>query len=507
MSRRPNILLITADQWRGDCLGTAGHPVVRTPNLDAFAEKATVFERHYATCAPCSPARASLYTGLYQMNHRVVWNGAPLDNRFDNIARAARRSGYVPTLFGYTDTSPDPRVHDPNDPVLTTYEGVLPGFAVRQMLPEDDKPWLSWLADRGHDRAAFDAIHNAPAEDGQRVSLEPPSYSSEETQTAFLTNSFLSWLKEQEADAPWFAHVSFLRPHPPVVVPEPYNRMHDPEDGPDFLGACSPDEEAASHPFVRAFQAYQRLSSHLPGESGLARDLSRNDFRRLRALYFGMITEVDAQLGRLFAGIEESGAGEDTLIIFTSDHAEMMGDHWMLGKGGFHEQSYHIPLIVRAPGAARGNRVRAFTSAVDIFPTLLDLLDLLPAHEPDGVSLRPYLDGQTPVSWRNAALWEYDFRAFKTKPEGLPETTGKGDTSLIVHRGEDWQYVHFAALPPLLFKVEDGRAGGPDLCASDEFRPVAQRCVSDLLSDRLRLADNTLARQMVWDHAAEQKGR
>ena len=76
---RPNILLITADQWRGDCLGTVGHPVVQTPNLDAFAETATVFEQHYAATAPCSPARASLYTGLYQMNHRVVWNGAPLD--------------------------------------------------------------------------------------------------------------------------------------------------------------------------------------------------------------------------------------------------------------------------------------------------------------------------------------------------------------------------------------------------------------------------------------------
>ena len=134
MTRRPNILLITADQWRGDCLGVAGHPAVRTPNLDALARESTVFCNHHAACAPCSPARASLYTGLYQMNHRVTHNGAPLDTRFDNMALAARRAGYLPTLFGYTDTALDPRGRDPQDPALRSYEEVLPGFTCRQPL-------------------------------------------------------------------------------------------------------------------------------------------------------------------------------------------------------------------------------------------------------------------------------------------------------------------------------------------------------------------------------------
>ena len=127
---KPNILLITADQWRGDCLSAIGHPTVRTPNVDALAREGVLFRRHYAGTAPCSPARATLYTGLYQANHRVCQNGSPLDARFDNLALAARRAGYDPTLFGYTDVSPDPRVVDPQDPVLTSYEGVLPGFTV-----------------------------------------------------------------------------------------------------------------------------------------------------------------------------------------------------------------------------------------------------------------------------------------------------------------------------------------------------------------------------------------
>ena len=94
-----NILLITADQWRGDCLSALGHPLVATPNLDALAEEAVSFRRHYAGAAPCSPARACLYTGLYQMNNRVCGNGTPLDARHDNIALMARRAGYEPILF------------------------------------------------------------------------------------------------------------------------------------------------------------------------------------------------------------------------------------------------------------------------------------------------------------------------------------------------------------------------------------------------------------------------
>jgi len=492
MSARPNILLITADQWRGDCLGTIGHPVVKTPNLDAFAETATVFEQHYAATAPCSPARASLYTGLYQMNHRVVWNGAPLDDRFDNIARAARRAGYAPTLFGYTDTSPDPRLHHPDDPALKTYEGVLPGFEVRQALPEDDKPWLSWLAARGHDPESLARIHHVAPEDGELISRSSPRYSKEETQTTFLTDAFLSWLGEQNAYRPWMAHVSFLRPHPPIVVPEPYNTLYDAEDGPDFAGAATPREEVALHPLIAALQDYQHASSHVPGLEKHVRDLTRHDLKRLRALYWGMISEVDAQLGRIFEALSE-----DTIVIFTSDHAEMMGDHWMLGKGGFYRESYHIPLIIRLPGGARANRVSAFTSATDIFPTLIDLLDLEPEHAPDGASLKLFLSGETPLSWRDAALWEFDYRQLLKKwPGHFPQNAGEASPALISRLGPDWQYVHFSAMESLLL----ANSGQPPEDQAAEQPAVTLANLDALLSTRMRHNDETLARSLVWDY-------
>lgn len=497
MTNRPNILLITADQWRGDCLGTLGHPVVKTPNLDAFAETATLFEQHYSATAPCSPARASLYTGLYQMNHRVVRNGAPLDDRFDNIARAARRSGYLPTLFGYTDTSPDPRLLDPNDPALLTYEGVLPGFKVGQYLPEDDKPWLSWLAARGHDPQTFSAIHKVDPEPGQRISRRPPRYSKHETQTAFLTDAFLTWLSEQEeAESPWMAHVSYLRPHPPLAAPEPYNEMYDAEDGAGFAGAAAAELEAALHPVVAALQENQRVANHIPSAKGNVRDLSRVDLKRIRAIYYGMITEVDAHLGRIFKALENNS---NTLVIFTSDHAEMMGDHWMLGKGGFYRQSYHIPLMIRTPGAGKPNRVSAYTSSIDIFPTLLEYFEVDPEHSPDGESLSPYLSAQTPVSWRDAAFWEFDCRDLMAKfPDHFPAGARPSSPALMSRLGPEWQFVHFSGASGLLLNTED-RAESPENQA-DSHPDIVRHNLEMLLDTRMRHNDETLARSPVWEY-------
>ncbi|MBU3700709.1 MAG: phosphonate monoester hydrolase, partial [Acidimicrobiia bacterium] len=123
-----NVLLVTVDQFRADSLSCAGHRVARTPAIDELAAEGVRFSRHYSQSAPCAPGRAALYTGTYQFNNRVVFNGAPLDDRFDNIARMARRVGYEPALFGYTDQAIDPRTVAPDDPRLSTYEGVLPGF-------------------------------------------------------------------------------------------------------------------------------------------------------------------------------------------------------------------------------------------------------------------------------------------------------------------------------------------------------------------------------------------
>ncbi len=493
---KPNILLITADQWRGDCLGAAGHPTIRTPNIDALASEGVTFLKHYAGTAPCSPARATLYTGLYQMNHRVCRNGTPLDARFDNLAQMARRAGYDPTLFGYTDTSPDPRALSERDQQLTSYEGVLPGFTVRQLLPEHEKPWLSWLRLRGHEEAIDRSYHTATGKHGDGVSNAPPRYSKDETQTAFLTDEFLRWHSEQETS--WFAHVSFLRPHPPYVVPEPYNEMFAPEQNIAAARATSREAEANLHPFVRWLvedQGSKKKKSFIPGAKGRIEEWDGAAFDQIRALYYGMIAEVDAQIGRMLAAIRKAGQWNNTIIIVTSDHGELMGDHWLLGKGGFFDGSYHIPLIIRDPKSpkAYGRKVKAFTSAADIFPTLAQRLQVEPRTHPDGASLMPFIKGKTAPGWRDAAFFEYDFRGIaKEKAEShfdLPYQR----CNLAVVRDDRFKYVHFPGLPPLLFDLEADPMELDNLADDPAFHEIRLIYAEKLLDLRASHLDQTLA--------------
>lgn len=485
-----NILLITADQWRGECLGVAGHPLVRTPNLDALAAEGTAFLNHYANAAPCSPARACLYTGLYQMNNRVVRNGTPLSARFDNVALAARRVGYLPTLFGYTDQSPDPATLPPGDPALTTYEGVLPGLDVRVKLPENEEAWLSWLRAQGLDFPDRDTAH-LPVTDVGKVTNAPPAYSKDQTQTAFIAGEFSRWLAEQQGS--WFAHVSLLRPHPPFIVPAPYNTMYAPELVGTFTGQDSIEAEAAIHPLMAFALRYTPQASFVPGANGLVRDWTDADFRQIKATYFGMISEVDAQLGRIFAAIKARGEWNDTLVIFTSDHAEMLGDHHALGKGGFYDESQHVPLIVRDPRAStRGSRVTAFTEAVDIYPTLLEAIGAEPAHVADGASLLPFLS-QPPASWRDAAHWEFDFRDVASQSAeqvfGLTST----ELNMAVLRTAEWKYVHFAAMPPLLFDLNSDPHCLCNVAEDPAHLGTRIKMAERLLSWRARHLDQTLA--------------
>ena len=491
MTGRPNILLITADQWRGDCLSATGHACVRTPNIDALAAVGVLFARHYAGAAPCSPARATLYTGHYQMNHRVCRNGSPLDARFDNLALAARRAGYDPTLFGYTDTAPDPRGLDQNDPHLTTYEGLLPGFTARQLLPEHEKQWLSWLRSRGHAEAHTRDIHIPVGARRGEISNAATAYSKDETQTAFLAGEFIRWLGEQEA--PWFAHVSFLRPHPPFSAPPPYNDLFSPEDGPHFARAKNHEIEQSAHPYLSYAMPRAKKGNFIYGAAGRVNDWEDSDFGAIRAIYYGMIAEVDAQLGRVWSALKEARAWDNTLIIFTSDHAEMAGDHWTLGKGGFFDGSYHIPLVIRDPQAAtRGSVVERFTSAADIFPTLCDRLNIEPENGVDGQSLLPLMRRE-PGNWREAAFWEFDFRDIATQEPETHFGLRSNECNLAVIRDERFKYVHFTALPPLLFDLQADPMELNNLASDEAYLPVRLSYAEKLLSLRARHLDQTLA--------------
>ena len=504
-SPKINVLLITADQWRGDCLSMLGHPCARTPNIDALAGDATCFTRHFSQATPCGPARASLYTGLYLMNHRVCVNGSPLDARHANVALEARRAGYEPVLFGYTDQAVDPRTVAPGDTRLLTYEGVLPGF--HQRLVMDTPPaleWLGWMKRQGVAVAGSmdDLYRSKPAAPGQLSAADhmtQRNFGAEHTETRFVTEDLLNYLGGR-AGTGWFAHVSYIRPHPPLSVPKPYANMIAPSDTPAPVRRASLAEERAQHPILDL--AYERSTKERfvtgQGNQSVA-EWTEREVAEIRAIYYGMQAEVDAEIGRVIDHLKQSGDYENTLIVLTSDHGEMLGDHYLFGKFGYFDTAFHIPLIIRAPGAdrGRGTRVNNFTEAVDVMPTMLASLGLDIPSQVDGRSLVTFLQGEDPADWRREAHWELDFRdVLAGKPERNFGLT-LDQCQLAVVRGERYKYVHFPGLPALFFDLGrdahefENRANDPD------YRDLILEYAQKMLSWRMAHADRTLSGMLV----------
>jgi arylsulfatase A-like enzyme len=416
-----NVLFVTLDQFRADAMGAAGNPLVRTPTLDALAAAGVRFARHYSQAAPCSPGRAALYTGTYQMNNRVVANGTPLADRFDNLARVARRMGYDPTLFGYTDIGLDPLMADgPTDPRLDGYDGVLPGFSIGLELPEDQSPWLAWLEGLGYDVPAgwVEAL------------LGEPDRPAAHSHSTFLTDRFLEWLDAQPSG--WFAHVSYLRPHSPYAAAGEYSSLYDPADVPMPIARARD-----VHPFHETVLTLPEIAA--PREEAAMREL--------RAQYYGMITEVDAQLGRVVERVKARGEWDDTVIVVASDHGEQLGDHGLVEKLGYFEESYHVPLLVRDPRrpSVHGAVVEAFTENVDVLPTICELLGAEIPAQVDGLPLTAFLEGTDPPWWRDAAHWEWDWRFvfIEASERGWPLDRRLERQNLAVVRTLSHSYVHF----------------------------------------------------------------
>ena len=500
-----NVLFITADQWRGDSLSALGHPCVRTPHLDRLAGSGVLFTRHYSQASPCSPGRASLYTGLYLHNHRVVMNGTPLDARHTNVALEARRLGYEPMLFGHTDTAVDPRLRAPGDPdLLRNYGGVLPGMTPVVSMDDDFWPWRRHLARRGYDVPDDTARLFAPGHDdrapGQAISGAASVWPTRDNVAGFLTDKLVEHLSANGQE-PWFVHLSYLAPHPPFIASAPYNAMYDPDEVPPPVRAPTPEEEACQHPYLAWHLRHQRdfgiAYDHDP-RNNLA--LAERDIRQARANYYAMMSEVDAQIGRLLEALRASGADERTLVVFTSDHGEHLGDHWQFSKFCYFDQAFHVPLIVRDPrpsaSPGRGRQVSAFTENVDVMPTILDALGLEAPPQCDGESLTPFLAGGNPGHWRREAHFEFDFRYALNEPGAEALGLTPDQCTLYAWRGERYKYVHFTAMPPLFFDLEEDpaefvdRAGDP--AYRDRMLEHAQKMLSWRMNHDERLLANTL---------------
>ncbi len=511
-----NILLVTFDQWRGESLSAAGHPVLRTPHIDALAADGVLFRNHYSSAAPCGPARASLLAGMYQHNHRSVRNGTPLDARFTNIALEMRKLGYDPALFGYTDISPDPRGQHPRDPVFNTYEGVLPGMSLVCRLDDDLGTWFADLKRKGYDlpERPFDIflpVDGYPDAEGKGYSYAPPVFSAADSNAAFLTDRTIDYIDAQFGKA-WFAHVSYISPHPPFIAPEPYNSRYDAADMPQPVRAASPEQEVAAHPWLEHALETMGLGTEeavacYEGKSIACHELTGVDLNQIRATYYGMINQVEDCFQQLIDHLKANGLYDNTLIVLTSDHGEMLGDHWMLGKSGFFDQAVHVPLIVRDPreaaDAARGRIVDAFTEAVDVMPTILDLMRAPIPRQCDGAPLTAWLEGRTPARWRREVHHEFDFRDIVLKKAEGRLNLRSDECSLSCLRDEQYKYVHFAALPPLFYDLRDDPEQLVNRADDPAYAALVAEYAQKMLSWRMMNDERVLTYQMIQDGVIE----
>jgi len=488
---KKSVLFICADQWRWDCFGFMNHKHAYTPNIDKLVSRSTAFRKHFTAIVPCGPARTTMLTGLYPFIHRSVNNGTPLDKRFTNVAKEARKFGYDPKLYGYTDTSWDPRYLDDNDEKLFTYESPMEGFDPVCHMPENNPlPWANYLKEKGFNVSSpHDLYERENPIKGQGYIYKAYDIPTEHSDTSFLTNRAIEDIKKMTS--PFFMHISFLRPHPPLFVSEPWHSLINPQDI-DLPNIHKTYQEMAQdHPFLKEIISRYTLEKYFT-EIRFS-DLTDQDTKNIIAVYLGMCAEVDFNIGKIINALEESGQAENTMIIFTSDHGELLGEHRLWGKLGWWDSAYRIPLIIHVPEQSP-KIIEEMTESVDVSPTILDWLGVEIPTNWNGRSLLPIIDNINPnLEPRDFVVFEFDFRedeysSFVENKELAPE-----ECSLSVIRTQEWKYVHFPSLPCMLFNLKNDPFEQVNLANQDQYMNIQNDLLSKLLSHRMRHAERQLS--------------
>lgn len=419
-----NILFIMYDQLRFDYLSCAGHPHLHTPNFDRVAAMGVRFTNAYVQSPICGASRMCFYTGRYASSHGAQWNGFPLRVGEQTLGDHLRKAGMDCWLLGKTHMKADvegmERLGLSPDSTIGARQAEcgfdawvrddgLWGQGPDGYYDEKRSPYNEYLKSKGYDgENPWADYANAGVSDAQiasgwmfRNADRPANIREEDSETPWLTSQTLEFMAQ--AKEPWCAHVSFIKPHWPYIVPAPYHAMYGPDQIPQ---ACRhPAEQEDPHP---VFGAYM--------ENKIAQAFQRDEVReKVIPAYMGLIKQCDDQLGRLLDHLETTDTLKDTMIVLTSDHGDYLGDHWLGEKDLFHEQSVKVPMIIYDPrtpaNATRGTTCDALVESLDLAATFVDAAGgKVPDHIIEGRSLLPWLRGEQPV-WRAFVISEYDYSA------------------------------------------------------------------------------------------------
>ena len=408
--RRPNLLFLWTDQHRADVVPWAGDTLLRAPALNELAEQSFVFNRTYVTQPVCTPSRASMLTGTWPHTHGAVKNHIHLPKDLKTVAECIS-SEYKTAYYG--------KWHLGNE--LKAQHGFEEWRSI------DDSYWEDYTDPA--DRSRFSDYYHFLMEKGYPPDdvEENPGYAVHSREIAaampepytkvnFLANEAEAFLKERKDGKPFVLVVSALEPHPPNFGP--LNERYEPKDvptGPSFAKPLDTHEEASR----LHRNTYQRLQ-----EKGFKNHPmeDEDDFRRLKANYYGLVEMVDNAYGRVLKALEESGQADNTIIVYTSDHGEMMGDHGLMNKSVFYEEATRVPLTICVPWLSRERKdLEGLFSQVDLLPTLLELMGANVPESAQGESRASQLISKA-GDWANHVVIEWN------DPE-RPEETGRSVVS------------------------------------------------------------------------------
>ena len=413
----PNFIFITTDQQRADSLGCYGSAVAVTPNIDRLAAEGVRFEQCYTTNPVCMPARASWVTGSYPSHHGCWQNGVPLSPQSDMIQTRLGMAGYHTALIG--------KIHLDN---VWLRNEKHPAYGFDTLIECEGDPYckddyFQWLDEHG----LYDDYIAQFKREGHQAGYVR-DLPEDKHMNNWITGHADAYLKQRTEDGrPFFLNVGFFDPHHPFDPVEPYASMFKPEAMPMPIY----DEDEAATMVTPARSKRER-------ECEFCRD--PDQIKKTIAAYHATITHVDAMVGRLMQRLDDCGLADTTIVIFGSDHGELLGDHGMLHKGGFfYDCSIRVPLIYRFPAAMNVRGVeRGFVSHVDLAPTIAALAGVpAPALTP-GTPLFER-DGTLHGSGRNAALVEWCERPLnETGPYQVARCLVTDDWKYVRHYGQDY---------------------------------------------------------------------